>query len=133
MDPSLTAAALGADVDALMRDLAFAGRLFESMAIRDLQVYARANRGSLSHYRDSDNLEVDLIVERPNGTWAAAEVKLGGAAAIDKGARTLRRLRDKLDRDKTGDPAKLMVITASGYAYERPDGVCVVPITALGP
>ena len=32
-----------------------------------------------------------------------------------------------------GDPAKLMVITAGGYAYERPDGVCVVPITALGP
>ena len=133
VDPSLTAAALGADVDGLMRDLGFAGRLFESMAIRDLQVYARANRCSLSHYRDSDNLEVDLIVERPDGTWAAAEVKLGGAAAIDKGARTLRRLCDKLDGDKTGAPAKLMVITAGGYAYERPDGVCVVPITALGP
>ena len=133
VDPSLTAAALGADVDGLMRDLGFAGRLFESMAIRDLQVYARANRCSLSHYRDSDNLEVDLIVERPDGTWAAAEVKLGGTAAIDKGARTLRRLRDKLDRARTSDPARLIVITAGGYAYERPDGVCVAPITALRP
>ena len=133
VDPSLTAAALGANVDGLMRDLGFAGRLFESMAIRDLQVYARANRCSLSHYRDSDNLEVDLIIERPDGTWAAAEVKLGGAAAIDRGAKTLRRLHDKLDRTKNGDPATLMVITAGGYAYERPDGVCVVPITALGP
>ena len=58
---------------------------------------------------------------------------MGGTAAIDKGARTLWRLRDKLDRDKTEAPAKLMVITAGGYAYERSDGVCVVPITALGP
>ena len=76
---------------------------------------------------------VDLIIERPDGTWAAAEVELGGAAAIDRGARTLRRLRDKLDRARTGAPAKLIVITVGGYAYERPDGVCVVPITALGP
>ena len=102
-------------------------------SIRDLQVYARANRGSLSHYRDSDNLEVDLIVEHPDGKWVAAEVKLGGAAAIDRAARTLRRLRGKLDRAKTGDPAKLIVITAGGYAYERPDGVAVVPITSVGP
>ena len=132
-DPSLTAAALDVGVDGLLRDLGFAGRLFESMTIRDLQVYARANRCSLSHYRDSDNLEVDLIVSRPDGRWLAVEVKLGGAAAIDKGARALQRLAGKLDRDKTESPAKLVVVTASGYAYERPDGVLVVPITALGP
>ena len=98
-----------------------------------MQVYARANRCSLSHYRDSDGLEVDLIIERPDGTWAAAEVKLGGAAAVERGAGTLRRLHDKLDRARTGDPASLMVIIAGGYAYQRPDGVCVVPLTALGP
>lgn len=131
-DPSLTAAALSASVDGLMRDLGFAGRLFESMVIRDLQVYARANRCSLSHYRDSD-LEVDLIVEHPDGRWVAAEVKLGGKAAIDKAAEALRRLTGKLDRSKTGDPARLVVITAGGFAYERPDGVAVVPITTLGP
>ena len=132
-DPSLTVAALGTGVDGLLRDLAFAGRLFESMTIRDLQVYARAHRLSLSHYRDSDNLEVDLIIEHPDGRWAAAEVKLGGAAAIDRAARSLLRLRDKLDLAKTGEPAKLIVITAGGYAYERPDGVSVAPITSLGP
>ncbi len=132
-DPSLTVAALGANVDSLMRDLRFAGRLFESMVIRDMQVYAQANRCSLSHYRDSHNLEVDLIVEHRDGRWVAAEVKLGGAEGIDKGAQALLRLRAKLDRAKTGDPAKLIVITAGGYAYERPDGVCVAPITSLGP
>ena len=133
VDPSLTTAALGVDVDGLLGDLSFAGRLFESMVVRDLLVYAQANRCTLSHYRDSDNLEVDLIIEHPDGRWIGAEVKLGGAAAIEKGAQALRDLCDKLDRTKTGDPAKLMVVTAGGYAYERPDGVCVAPITSLGP
>jgi len=36
-------------------------------------------------------------------------------------------------RDGTGDPARLVVVTVGGYAYERDDGVAVVPITALGP
>ena len=132
-DPSLTAAALGAGVDELMRDLGFAGRLFESMAIRDLQVYARANRCSLSHYRDSDNLEVDLIVEHPDGRWVAAEIKLGGPDAIDKAAHSLHSLVAKLDRAKTSEPAKLVVITTSGYGYERHDNITVVPLTALAP
>ncbi|MCY4103508.1 MAG: DUF4143 domain-containing protein [bacterium] len=132
-DPSLTAAALGAGVDRLLRDLPFAGRLFESMATRDLQVYAGANRCTLWHYRDSNNLEVDLIVEHRDGRWIAAEVKLGGPAAINEAARALLRLQAGLDRTRTPGAARLAVITAGGYAYERPDGVCVVPITTLGP
>ncbi len=32
-----------------------------------------------------------------------------------------------------GEPAKLVVVTATGYAFERTDGVAVVPITTLGP
>ena len=132
-DPSLAAAALEVEVNGLLRNLSYSGRLFESMVMRDLLVYAQANRCSVSYYRDSDNVEVDLIVEHPDGRWMAAEVKLGGAAAIDKGARALRRLCDKLDHAKTGPPARLMVITASGYAYERPDGVGVAPIASLGP
>ena len=27
----------------------------------------------------------------------------------------------------------LVVVTAFGYAYDRPDGVAVVPVTTLGP
>ncbi len=35
--------------------------------------------------------------------------------------------------DRTGAPAKLAVITATGYSYDRPDGIAVLPITSLGP
>lgn len=132
-DPSLTVAALATGVDALIDDLAFAGRLFESMALRDLLVYVAANGCSLSHYRDSSGLEVDAILEHPDGRWVAAEIKLGGLDAVDRGAASLQRLRDKLDADRTAPPERLVVITATGYAYERPDGVCVVPLTCLGP
>ena len=58
---------------------------------------------------------------------------MGGAAAIDKAAESLHRLVAKLDRAKTGDPAKLVVLTAGGYGYERPDGVAVVSLTSLEP
>ena len=132
-DPSLTAAVLDTGVDGLLRDLRFAGRLFESMVTRDLQVYAAANRATLSHYRDSLGLEVDVVISKPDGRWAAAEVKLGGREAVEKAAAALLRLRARVDSASQGAPARLIVVTATGYAFERPDGVCVVPITSLGP
>ena len=40
-------------------------------------------------YRDSDDLEVDIILEKEDGGWAAVEVKLG-VNQIDDGADSLR-------------------------------------------
>ncbi len=61
------------------------------------------------------------------------QVELGGRAAEDAAAKSLKRLSDRVDPEVTGPPRRLVVITSGGYAYERTDGVCVVPITALGP
>lgn len=133
VDPSLTAAALRLTVDTLMRDLSFVGRLFESMVLRDLQIYASAIGCSLSHYRDSHHLEVDAIIEHADGRWAALEIKLGGQEAIDKGAESLLRLQAKLKGGRTGTPSRLVVVTATGFAYQRADGVCVAPLTSLRP
>ena len=132
-DPSLAAAALGATPEAVMADLKFAGLLFESLAVRDLRIYGQAAGCEISHYRDSDGLEVDAIVRRADGNWIAAEVKLGGEAAISRAVSILKRLRKRVDANRTGEPARLVVITAGGYGYEHPQGVTVVPITALGP
>lgn len=43
------------------------------------------------------------------------------------------RACEQIDASRVGEPAKRLVITAAGYGYERPDGVTVLPITALGP
>ncbi|MCY4665745.1 MAG: DUF4143 domain-containing protein, partial [Acidimicrobiaceae bacterium] len=110
-----------------------AGLMFESLVVRDLRVYGQAAGCEISHYRDSDGLEVDAIARRADGRWLAAEVKLGGAAAIAKAVATLTRLRGRVDASRTGEPARLVVVTAGGYGYEHPEGVTIVPISALGP
>ena len=133
VDPSLAAAAMGAGPKRLLGELGALGFLFESLVVRDLRVYAQANDAAVYHYRDTANLEVDAIIQTGDGNWLAAEVKLGGSHAVETAARSLRRLHDRIDTDRTGAPAKLAVITATGYAYDRPDGITVLPITSLGP
>ena len=134
VDPSLAAAALDADPRRLLGDLETLGFLFESLCVRDLRVYCQALRAELSHYRDNTGLEVDAIIRRRNGEWIAVEIKLGGRAAIEAAAASLTKLQDdRIDPTKVGAPRQLVVVTAAGFAYERTDGVAVVPITALGP
>ena len=132
VDPSLAVAALGADPDRLLRDVETLGLLFESLAVRDLRIFAQALDARVFHYRDATGLEADAIVERRDGTWAAFEVKLG-PSAVDAAASSLLRLADRVDPARHGRPAALVVLTGWGYGYRRPDGVCVVPIGALGP
>ena len=133
-DPSLAAAALETSPTRLKADLAYFGLLFENLVARDLAVYAASNGCTVHHYRDKSGLEVDTVIQRrSDGAWIAVEVKLGGAEGIDKAAQSLLRLRDLVDVSKVGAPAKLLVITATGYGYERRDGVAVAPITALSP
>ena len=69
----------------------------------------------------------------PRATRAIHPHRLGGRAAVDAAAASLPRLRDRVDPAGVGEPKRLVVLTAAGYAYERTDGVAVAPITCLGP
>ncbi len=69
VDPCLAIAALSTSPAKLLKDLNFFGSLFESLVSRDLRVYLQHVGGRLLHYRDSDNLEVDLIIEMDDGRW----------------------------------------------------------------
>ena len=133
VDPSLAVAALRSGPKPLLRDLSLLGLLFESLVTRDLRVYAQAADAEVLQYRDSNDHEADAIVATGDGRWAAFEVKLGGAAAIERGAESLLRFLNQIDTAKCGPPAALGVIVASGYAYVRPDDVKVLPVGALGP
>ena len=131
-DPSLALAALGLDSNALIKDLEYLGFLFESWALHDLRVYANALGGQLFYYRDSNGIETDVILEMRDNSWAAFEIKLGAGSA-DKGAASLLRLCEVIDTAYTGEPLALVVITGSGVAHRRNDGVYVIPLQTLKP
>ena len=133
-DPSIATAALGLGPGDLMRDPRSFGCFFETMAVRDLRCYAEAIGGTVSHYLDANGLECDAIVHLRNGTFGLIEIKLGGEELIEKGASTLNSLASTVDDRRMRALAFKMVLTAKGaFAYTRPDGVIVCPLSALRP
>ena len=132
VDPSIAVAALGIGPDDLINDLKTFGLLFETLAVRDLRVYAQFCDGEVFHYRDKSGLECDAVIHLRNGHYGLVEIKIGGDLAIEAGATTLRKLHDKIDTTKMKQPSFLMVLTAVGrFAYRRKDGVYVVPVGCL--
>ena len=131
VDPSLACAVLGASSSMLINDLQTYGFLFEALCERDLKIYAQAHGGQLFHYQDYNNFEIDAIVQLPDGRWGAFEIKLG-MHQVDEAAENLLRLRETTTQKQGTEPSVLCVISGmSNAAYKRPDGVYVVPITAL--
>lgn len=102
------------------------------MVVRDLRILSAPIGGVVSHYRDSNGVEADIVVQLPDGVWGAFEVKLG-PERIDEGAASLHRFVSAIDTSKTGEPAVLGVITTTTYGYVRHDGVAVIPVAALCP
>lgn len=70
------------------------------------------------------------MLELANGGWAALEVKLG-IGQLDAAAASLLKLQDRVDLEDAAEPTALVVITGSGCASTRRDGVSVMPIGAL--
>lgn len=131
-DPSLTCALLKATPSALLGDLETLGFLFEALCERDLNIYAQAFGASLYHYQDYSGREIDAVIELADGQWCAFEIKLG-ANQIDQAADNLMKIKNELGKnEKAVLPSVLCVICGlSNAAYQREDGVFVVPITAL--
>lgn len=131
-DPSIAAAALGIGPSDLSKDINTLGLLFETLCVRDLRIYSESLDGSVYHYRDSKGLECDSVVHLKNGKYGLIEIKLGGDKLIAEGAKTLNKLKNKIDTNKMGLPSFMMVLTGVGtYAYKRDDGIYIVPIGCL--
>lgn len=132
VDPSIAATSMGIGPDDLLGDMNTFGLLFETLAVRDLRIYADALDGQVYHYRDKTGLECDAVIHLRNGSYGLIEIKLGGDTLTDAGAASLLKLAAKIDTDKMKAPSFLMVLTGTGqFAYMRPDGVYVVPIACL--
>lgn len=131
-DPSLACALLNVTAESLLNDLETLGFLFESLCERDLRIYAQSFGGKLYHYQDYKNNEIDAVVELPDGNWCAFEIKLG-ANQIDSAAENLIKISDRIREEPKGKPPVLLGVICglSNASYQRPDGVYVIPITAL--
>ncbi|MDR0221147.1 MAG: DUF4143 domain-containing protein [Lachnospiraceae bacterium] len=129
-DPSIATAALRADHKKLLSDFKAFGYLFESLCIRDLRIYADSLDGSVYHYRDQLNSEVDAIIQLKDERWAAVEIKMG-AGQIEKAAENLLKFNNNIDTSRTPTPSFLMVITATEHAFQMKNGVWVVPLGCL--
>lgn len=130
-DPSLSCALLKATPEMLMKDLNTLGFLFEALCERDLRIYASSFEAEVFHYQDYNDNEMDAVISLPDGEWCGIEIKLG-ANQIDDAAKNLIRIKNDVINDGKKGPKMLCVICGmSSAAYQREDGVFVVPITAL--
>ena len=107
-DPSLACALLKATPAGLLGDLETLGFLFEALCERD------------------------AVLELPDGQWCAFEIKLG-ANQIDAAAENLLEIKKQIEADPKGKPPTVLCVLCgmANAAYQRPDGVFVVPVTAL--
>lgn len=129
VDPSIAIASLGLTPEKLKHDFKLFGFFFESIVTRDVRIYANYLDGDVFYYRDTSGLEVDLIVELSDGRWAAIEVKLG-TNELEKAAVNLLKLQEIVVGSK---PSFMMVITNTELAYQRDDGIYVIPLGCLKP
>jgi len=132
VDPSLGTAAAGIGSAELRADPRATGFHFEALVIRDLRVLAQSHRGVVDSWRDANGNEVDAVISINDNKWAAFEVKLN-PRDVDDAATALLRFSANVDKDRHSEPAALGVITSTGVAGRRHDGVHVIPIGCLGP
>ena len=138
VDPALAARLIGVGKAGLLRGQGnrvhaasgtWLGALFESLAAQSVRVYAEATDARIGHLRTKNtDHEIDLIVEAPDRSTVAIEVKLTDTirpADVEHLNWLHQQLGDRLvDR---------MIIYTGRLAYRRPDGIAVVPLALLGP
>lgn len=131
-DPSLACALLNITPHMLLNDLETLGFLFESLCERDLKIYAESIDAHVYHYQDYKNREIDTIIELNDGRWCAIEIKLG-ANQIESAAENLKKIYEEMEKDpKSILPSTMIIVCGlSNAAYQREDGIYVVPLTAL--
>ena len=133
-DPSLACPLLHATPSSLLEDPETLGFLFDALCGRDLRIYGEVFGARLYHYQNYKNQEIDAVLELPDGQWCAFEIKLG-ANQIDAAAHNLLTIQKQISEDPKGKPPAILCVLCgmANAAYQRPDGVFVVPIGALKP
>ena len=136
IDPSIATAALNLTPQRLIQEPNTLGFIFETLCIRDLNIYSSKYGGKVHYFRKSDTLEVDCVLLLKDGRYALIEFKVG-TREIEKGAKHLIKVKDlikdeiKKGRTKIDEPSFLAIIYGGNVAYTREDGVKIIPIGCL--
>lgn len=126
-DPALAATLLDLDADALYNDPVMSGRLFESLAVLTMRVIGQSLGLRAYHLRTQNgDHEVDIVMRGPGKKLVAVEVK-HQTAVKDQDCRHLQWLEGK-----SSQPLNVKIVLYAGKtAYQRQDGVYVVPLRLL--
>ena len=138
-DPSLPASLLGVTPERMLMNLQVFGNLFEELCLRDLRVYASALQitpePQVYYYSDADGLDIDAIIELPDGRWGAIEIKLSEEKVLHA-EKNLLKLRDKVAANPAAHNQKpsfmAVLVGKATFARKTPAGVYVIPLTSLG-
>jgi len=128
VDTGLACQLIGASAQSLSQDRSLLGRLLETFVVGELrkQVSWTDPQTALYHFRTAGGAEVDVVLERPDGSMAAIEVKASATvSAADFAA--LKALRDQLgERFRTG-----LVLYLGERILPFGDKLWLAPLSAL--
>ncbi len=127
-DPSFVAAALPSDPTLLMNNNDAFGRLLETFVATELirLLSWSATSAQLFHWRENDRHEVDLIIERRDGSLIGIEVKASRSAS-EAHTSGLRRFRDRYSARFT----RGFVLHSGDHATRFDDDLWALPFSAL--
>jgi hypothetical protein len=128
LDTGLTCHLIGADVRRLSEDRALLGRMLETFVVGELrkQLSWTDPRASLYHFRTAIGAEVDVVLEKADGSVAGVEIKAGATvAASDFSA--LQALRDQLGAQFHAG----VVLYLGDHVVPFGDNLWLMPLSAL--
>lgn len=128
VDTGLTCHLIGADVRRLSEDRALMGRMLETFVVGELrkQLSWTDPRASLFHFRTAIGSEVDVVLEKADGSVAGVEIKAGATVAASDFA-ALQALRDQLGaRFHAG-----VVLYLGDHVVPFGDNLWLMPLSAL--
>jgi predicted AAA+ superfamily ATPase len=127
-DGGVACALLGLDAESLWQDRSIFGQLLETFVFQELRRQASWHEMETRfyHFRDRDQAEVDIVLERGPGEIAGVEIKAGGTVTT-KDFRGIRKLKTAVgNRFKSG-----VVLYDGETAVSFGDGLYAIPIRAL--
>lgn len=112
------------------------GRMVKEMSAGELEARCRKSvrievSDTKAIARVLDKMGVEYSIASDTAADIFADVQ--ATELIEKAAKELIHLRDEIAAEKDGIPPKTLIVLCAltNAAYQRPDGVYVVPITAL--